>query len=396
MRTIDEVLGLIDGAVGRLEGVEVSVRSGLGMVLGRDVMAPGDVPGFDRAATDGYVARLGTGGGVELRVGGVELFPGVPAGEGPGEGEVWRIATGAEVPEGCGVVADDAVGLGGGVAVLEGAVDGGLVRRRGGVFRAGELLLRGGTRLSAGDVAALCSAGVSRLEVVRKPSVFHITTGSEVVPVEHEAGVGLVHDVNGPMLGALFYRMDVPVRGYGHAVDEVDALRAALEEGGADDLVVVSGGSSGGGKDTTRMALEAEGYEVLVHGVGLKPGRPLMLARRGRQWAMGLPGNPVSHFVVFHLFVRRVLELMAGRRPWAPFYAVYAGGRMRGDARRETFHPAFAVMDGGRVSVEVAECADAGDVSSLRAVNCLVRMGAGAAEPGVSDLVEVVPCGDIP
>jgi molybdopterin molybdotransferase len=372
------------------------VRQALGMVVARDVMAPGDVPGFDRAAFDGYAVRLGTERGAVLRMSG-EVFPGVPAGDGPGEGEVWVISTGAEVPAGCGVVvAEEMEVRDGGEVVCGVAVDEGNVRRRGGVFGAGEMLLPAGTRVSAGDVAVLCSAGVSRLEVVRKPGVFHITTGSEVVPVEHAAGVGLVHDVNGPMLGALLYRMDVPVRGYGHALDDVEALRAALEQGGENDLILVSGGSSGGGRDTTRAALEAEGFDVLVHGIALKPGRPMMLGRRGEQWVMGIPGSPLSHYVVFHLFVRRALELLSGKRPWAPFYAVFSGGRMRGDARRETFHPAFASMDGGRISVEVAEWVDASDVSSLRAVNCLVRLGAGAEAPKVCDLVEVVPCGDIP
>jgi molybdopterin molybdotransferase len=137
------------------------------------------------------------------------------------------------------------------------------------------------------------------------------------------------------------------------------------------------------------------GFEILVHGVCLKPGKPVLIGLQGRKVAIGIPGNPVSHFVVFHLFIRRLLDAMAGKRPVELVEARLEAGAPLGFEKRETFWPARCVLRSGCLVATPLAWVDSGDVAGLRGVNALLRLPAGEPPPVEGARVRLAPCGKL-
>jgi molybdopterin molybdotransferase len=167
----------------------------------------------------------------------------------------------------------------------------------------------------------------------------------------------------------------------------VNAVRAA----GDFDLLLVSGGSSVGEHDRTPQALADLGFKLLVRRVNVRPGKPLLVARRDEQWAFGLPGNPLSHFAAFHVFVARALRRMRGL-PAAAFPRIRLdAGAVLTPSARETFWPARLEAATFPSVVCPRPWLDSGDLAALAGVNALIRLPAGHA-PVAGDAVEVVAC----
>lgn len=389
MTTIAQLQALIDERIAPRAPQPVALAEALGCVLAEPVRAEGDQPAFDRSSIDGYAVReTAETGEFSLRG---EILPGEAAPPAPGEGECWRVFTGSAVPGGCGLVMHED-----GMAVedritLRVPPSVRLVRRRGSSIRAGQELLAAGTILRPGEIALLASAGVVAPRVVPRPRVAHVTTGREVVPAGGPLGPAQVRDVNGPLIAALLREAGAALVAQAH----VDERREALVEAGAGagdfDVLLVSGGSSVGRHDNSRAALEALGFEVLVERVASRPGKPLVVARRGAQWAFGLPGNPVAHYVTFHIFIARALARLAGRTAHEERTARLAAGYEPTSDARETFWPAKFVAGSGGREVALLRWIDSGDVAALAGVEALVRIPAGQA-PRAGDAVACVPC----
>ena len=339
-----------------------------GRALGADVHAVALVPPFDAAAMDGYAVRLADlpadGSPVTLSVVG-DLRPGSPPdrceretrprhADGEGQdpahstgGAAVRIMTGAPVPGWAdAVVPVERTSTGRFVAggpttereVTLARQPRAHVRHRGEDVRPGDLLGRAGDAVTPALVAVAASGGLTALPVHRRPRVAVLSTGSELVPSEDgAAGVatdpGHIPDSNSLLLAALARAAGADVVRVGAVPDDADALRAALDSvvdaGGAAavDLVVTTGGVSAGASDVVRAVLDADDArlaDVDVAAVALRPGRPQALARwRGVPW-VALPGNPVSAFVSFALFVRPAVAVLAGRAPARPVRRVAA------------------------------------------------------------------------
>ncbi|MFE6971907.1 gephyrin-like molybdotransferase Glp [Isoptericola sp. NPDC057653] len=314
-----------------------------GRTLGAEVRAVALVPPFDAAAMDGYAVRLADlpadGSPVTLPVVG-DLRPGSPPGRrerGP-DGAV-RIMTGAPVPGWAdAVVPVERTSTGRFVAggpttervVTLARQDRAHVRHRGEDVRPGDLLGVTGAAVTPALVAVAASAGLSALPVRRRPRVAVLSTGSELVAAGAAVGAGRIPDSNSLLLAALARAAGADVVRVGAVPDDADALPAALDEvvdrgdlggPGAVDLVVTTGGVSAGASDVVRAVLAADDprlADVDVAAVALRPGRPQALARwRGVPW-VALPGNPVSAFVSFALFVRPAVAALAGREPARP------------------------------------------------------------------------------
>jgi molybdopterin molybdotransferase len=220
--------------------------------------------------------------------------------------------------------------------------------------------------------------------------VFHLTTGSEVVEASVQPGPGQIRNTNAPLIRALLGEEGALWTGSQHAgEDPREALQICRDkEASAADLLLVSGGASGGAHDHTGEVLQALGFEIVCRKVNCRPGKPLLVGIKGGQVAVGLPGNPVSHFVTFHVFVRRLLALLGGL-PCAVWKRVSLreGGVLRPDPR-ETFWPA-TVDAGGAVALPWL---DSGHLGALVGVNALIRVPSGK-QPLAGGLVEVLCCG---
>jgi molybdenum cofactor synthesis domain-containing protein len=338
LRPVEEARAAVLAAVaGPLPAEALPVEAALGRVLAEPVRAAVDLPPWDNSAMDGYALRSADVAGaapdrpVVLEVVG-DAPAGRPATATVGPGTAVRIATGAPIPAGADAVVPveetrpapgTEPGADGGpprIAILTAAPIGYSIRRRASDVAAGRLLLDAGAVLTPAAVALVAGAGVASVAVHRRPVVAVLATGDEVRRAGEPLGPVGIPDANGPGLRSLARAAGAEVVDLGVAADRLEAvvgiLRPALERV---DVVVVSGGVSVGPYDVVRAAFERLG-SVGLWRVAIQPGKPFAFGTAERPdgrtvLLFGLPGNPVSSFVTFDLFVRPALRFLAGRAP---------------------------------------------------------------------------------
>jgi len=377
---------------------EVGLDAALGRVLCEDVASEGPLPPFDASAMDGFVARAGPAG--ELEVVG-ESRAGRPA-EGVLEaGRAMRISTGAMVPNGGEAVvpverAEVARGPAGGSAErvrLPARATGDHIRRAGEDLGAGELLLRVGHRMGPPEVAALAAAGRAAVACGGVPRVAVLSTGDELVASGRPLAPGQVRDSNAPALAALAARAGARVGLRAHVRDDpaqtVAALREALD--GA-DVVCIAGGVSVGEHDHVKRALAELGVARRFWGVALKPGKPTWFGVRGSTLVFGLPGNPVSAIVTFGLFVGPALARLAGARDAlpAPTYATLAEPVERRRSREQAVRCRIEQGPDGALARPTGP-QGSHRITSLLNADALLLVGAGDGELAAGARVELEP-----
>jgi molybdopterin molybdotransferase len=311
MIEIEQLWALIDEHVTPLAARDLPLPDAVGCVIPGAVAAPAAVPPFDQSAMDGYAFPT-------LPAGPCRIAATLAAGSLPGAplepGTAARIFTGAAVPSNACFVApqEDCVVEHDVVRTLESAAftPGAHIRRQGAILGRGSALLPPGSRLGPGALALLASCGIHRVTAIPHPVSLHIATGSELIPMGAPAAPGRVHDSNGPMTQALFAADGLPLER--RLLPDSRAELTAAARAFAGDLLLISGGSGPGDHDHTVHALEAAGFETHARRVNSRPGRPLIFATRGAQIAFGIPGNPLSHWVCHHAFVRHALARLAG------------------------------------------------------------------------------------
>ncbi|HEX9860827.1 MAG TPA: molybdopterin molybdotransferase MoeA, partial [Nitrospirota bacterium] len=235
------------------------------------------------------------------------------------KGEAFAISTGGMLPPGSDAVVmlEHTSMAGGEVEVSTPAAPGENVVQAGDDVREGEPLLDMGHKLRPQDLGALAGVGVVEVDVFRRPRVAIINTGNEVVEASEATKPGQVRDVNSYNLAGLVLQAGgVPIR-MGIFPDEYGAIKDAVERGLSEaDVVAITGGSSVGTRDLTAGVIEElgrdEGMGVLVHGVSVKPGKPVIIGIAKGKPVFGLPGHPVAVSVTFGLFVAPVMKKLAG------------------------------------------------------------------------------------
>jgi molybdopterin molybdotransferase len=302
-------------------GVErVSLFEAVGRILAETVHAPHDLPPFDNSAMDGYaVVAADTAGASEASPVRLEVSEQVTAGQLPQQamssGQAVRIMTGAPLPEGAsGVVIQEQVRREGSTIWLTRPVkEGDHIRRRGEDIRAGQAVMSAGECLTAAHIGVLAAFHRAFVTVRRRPVVAIVATGDELIEVDEPPATGKIVNSNAYALAALVRAAGAQPLVLPLVRDNVAQVEAAFAEAAATaDLVVSSGGVSVGEHDLVKPALERLGLEARFWRVWMKPGKPLLFGRlRGRP-CFGLPGNPVSGMVCFHLFVRPALGKMLG------------------------------------------------------------------------------------
>ncbi|MGZ4269882.1 MAG: molybdopterin molybdotransferase MoeA [Solirubrobacteraceae bacterium] len=312
--SIDEARAKVLAEVRPLPAEDVGVADALDRVLAEDVRAAGDVPAFANSAMDGYAVRAGPAGR-RLHVAG-ESRAGAPAGAAVGDGEAFRISTGAAMPAGADAVLQvERVELDGDVVVLGDDVEPGRnVRPAGDDLRAGDLVLEAGTVLGPAEIGVAVGAGRAVLRCAAAPAVAVLTTGDELVEPGAPLAPGQLHDSNACTLAALVARAGGRLTGRGVVRDTAQSTREAIAAALVDaDVLVLSGGVSVGPHDHVKPALAALGVREVFWRVALRPGRPTWfgVAPDGTL-VFGLPGNPVSAMVAFVLVTRPALAALQG------------------------------------------------------------------------------------
>ncbi|MFC7491252.1 MULTISPECIES: gephyrin-like molybdotransferase Glp [unclassified Knoellia] len=324
MRTVDEHRAALLALVAALPPVTVPLSEALGRLLAADVVAAVDLPGFDNSAMDGYAVRSADVAGasaaspVVLDVDG-DIAAGDTRRHVLRPGVAMRIMTGAPLPEGADAIVPVEASDGGvsRVALTLAAEVGRHLRSQGEDVHVGDVVLRGGTRLGPGQVALAAASNVAVVTVAPRPRVTILSTGDELVPPGTPLEHGQIVDSNSVMLAALVSAAGAEVVGRSPLDDDAEAMASLLRDvPGQPDLVLTTGGVSMGAYDTVKEVLSDTGTVDFVK-VAMRPGMPQGAGVVGEQRTpiITLPGNPVSSFVSFHVFVLPVLRALAGLDP---------------------------------------------------------------------------------
>jgi molybdopterin molybdotransferase len=307
--TIDDALALVLANVGPLPDEQVAVEGASGRVLATDAVATVDLPPFRSSAMDGYAVRAADTPG-SLRVAG-QSAAGHPRAAPFGRAEAVAISTGAVVPEEADAVVpvERAHRVGESVEV-EQVAPGENVRPRGGDIEVGDVVVPAGTTCGPAQLGALAAVGLVSVRCARRPRVAVLATGSELRRPGEALGPGEIYESNTVMLAAQLRRAGADAEVHGAVADDAAATRTALERALEADMLITSGGVSVGEHDLVRGLLAELGVVEVFWRVAVKPGKPVAFSTRGSTLVFGLPGNPVSSFVGFELFVRPALAAL--------------------------------------------------------------------------------------
>jgi molybdopterin molybdotransferase len=307
---VDEALEqLLAGARPVAETETVTTLSATGRVLAAAQRSTMNVPPMDNSAMDGYAVRLADLKGSEPRLKVAQKIPAGSTGKPLAPGTAARIFTGAPIPAGTDaiVMQEHCAQEGDEVVVKKVPARGEWIRLTGSDIRAGGEVLSAGLRLRPQDTGLAASVGIASLPVRRRVRLGLFFTGDELVMPGDPLPPGRIYNSNRFTLNGLAQAFDCEIRDYGIVPDSLAATREVLRRASAEcDVIVTSGGVSVGEADFVKPAVEAEG-ELLMWKIAMKPGRPLAFGRVGKANFIGLPGNPVSSFVTFLIFVRPFL-----------------------------------------------------------------------------------------
>lgn len=325
-----------------LEAENVQIDDALGRYLARPITAKRTQPPADLSAMDGYAI---SGPPPWILVG--ESKCGAPFTGAITTGEAVRISTGALMPSGADrILLQEDAGVKSDKVLLQADMPalGAHIRRAGFDFRSGAMLLDPGSIVGAAQIALILSAGQREVDVRRKPIVTFIDSGDELAPDPQNCGPHQIPASNGSMLMALTANIPCETRYLGPIPDSIPALLDGFHQSEPTDVIVTSGGASVGDHDLIRPALEAWGAQIDFWRVAIKPGKPLLVAKRGKQIILGLPGNPVSSYATAFLFLLPLLRHLSGaNNPLPRKYFVRAGSALPATGPRREF--LRAVMD---------------------------------------------------
>jgi molybdopterin molybdotransferase len=321
MLSVDEALEvLLAGAKAVSEIEQVPALEASGRVLARALASTMDVPPMDNSAMDGYALRASEVSAPETRLKIAQRIAAGEVGKPLAPGTAARIFTGAPIPQGADaiVMQEFCAVEGESVVVRKVPKPGEWVRRTGSDVRQGATVVQAGKRLLPQDTGLAASVGIATMPVYRRVRMGLFFTGDELVMPGEPLAPGRIYNSNRFTLSGMAHAFGCEVRDYGIVPDSLEATRAVLKRASAEcDIIVTSGGVSVGEADFVKPAVEAEG-SLLMWRISMKPGRPLAFGRVGASAFIGLPGNPVSSFVTFLIFVRPFLLRTQGVSEVAP------------------------------------------------------------------------------
>lgn len=319
MRSVDDQLARVLDPVRPLPAIDVGLQDARGCILAEDVTAPWPLPPFDNAAMDGYAVLTGSvvaaSPSMPVRL---NVIEDIPAGSRPtstvAAGTAARIMTGAPMPRGADAVVpvENTDGQMPVVTIYQPTAVGRHVRRAGDDIPSGEIVLKAGTVMEARQTALAAAVGRGRVRVHPRPRVVVISTGDELVEPGRPIGPGLINDVNGIMLAVASLDLGAEAYQVGPISDDAKVLASTLQDQLVRaDLIITTGGVSAGAYDTVKSVLSQLGTVEFVK-VAMQPGKPQGYGHIDGTPIFNLPGNPVSAFVSFEVFVRPVLRRLLG------------------------------------------------------------------------------------
>ena len=382
----------------------VSLSQGLGRVLANPIISPINLPGFRRSTVDGFALRAAdTYGASESKPAWLRLVAEVKMGQMPdftlAPGEAALVPTGGALPQGAdGVVMVEYTHqeLVDEVEVQRPTAVGQNVIAADADTQQGKEVLAPGLVLRPEHLGLLSGLGFEHVEVRRPLQAVVFSTGDEVVAPGEELSPGQVRDINGPMLVASLIRDGCQAKYGGILPDNLREVTTALEGALADsDIILISGGSSVGQRDYTAAAIEALGPPgVLVHGIGIKPGKPTIVGSSGGIPIIGMPGNPTSAQVVYTILLRPLLYRLQTSRPAplpATIKAEFSRSHQGSSGRWEFVRVRLEKRNGKTMAIPLL--GESGLIFTLTDADGLVALTSNVKGIQAGAIVEVIPLG---
>lgn len=381
MIEINEALALVESHSQPIGTETRATADSVGYVLAEDIEADINSPPHDKALVDGFAIRAADWN-QEL-----QLIEQVIAGQVPSKtveaGTASQIMTGAPIPDGADamVMVEDCVLESGVVRIGREAKSGQHIMPRATSFARGDVVLSKGTSIRPIEVGLLSEVGRDQVMCFRKPRVAVLPTGEELVYATDRPAPGQIRNSNGPMLAARVNAAGCSVDQINVARDNIDDLRAKIEQGLKSDILILSGGVSAGVRDLVPPTLESLGVKKVFHKVKLKPGKPIWFGiyegADQRTLVFGLPGNPVSSLVCFELFVHSAIRWLSGSTTHVPKQLVQLGEDLRISGDRPVFYPAATYMEDGQLFAKPIAWKGSSDMLTISQADCLIFLASG-------------------
>jgi molybdopterin molybdotransferase len=391
---VDDALKQILDGVNPLSVETIELALALGRTLAVDVYAKREQPPFDASAMDGYALRhadvvklpatlklAGTSAAGHSYKGRVQA------------GEAVRILTGAPVPDGVDtiVIQENVTASTGEITVHTETPQGKNIRRAALDFAKGDLLVAKGTRLAPRDIGLLAAGNAARLRVHRKPKIVLFTTGDELVLPGNRPRADQIVSSNSHALAAMAEAYGADVLNFGIVPDDLKKTMAAVREGLGADLLLTTGGASVGDHDHVQAAFKACGVAINFWKIALRPGKPFMYGRKGHTHVMGLPGNPVSALVTARIFMKPLLQAMAGLAVAEPTLTASLNGTLpANDDRQDYVRATMKVEADGHRIVSPFAAQDSSMQRVLQNANAFIVRAPGAAAVQHGDDVPIL------
>jgi molybdopterin molybdotransferase len=354
-----------------LPTIEKNLADCSGHYLAQDLVALRMQPAADLSAMDGYAVHQANGAGPWQVIGesaAGSAFKGTLA-----SGEAVRIFTGAHVPAGADsvIIQENVTAIGDRIELTVGndLELGANIRKAGSDFAAEDILLTGGTRVTAGAIAASAMAGYGKLHVGGVPKISIISSGDELRAPGEALTDEQIPSSNAIMLAAMLSGLPCEIRDHGIARDTLPALAEKIKEARGSDIIVTIGGASVGDHDLVQPALKQAGADIDFWRVAIRPGKPMMAGKLGNSVILGLPGNPGSAFVTTFLFLLPLMRHLAGcAKPWPEAFELPCGQDLpKGGPRAEYLRA--AIIDG---KLRPFNSQDSGMTATLAGADALI------------------------
>lgn len=379
-------------------GIEIKkAKNTLGYVLAEDVKTPIPLPLYDNAAMDGFAfrsketAKADPAGPLFLRIKGT-IKAGDARKTSVGQGETYRIMTGAPIPGGADtVLPKEEARMAKGRLVIHHPILQKHIHRRGEEIKAGDVVIKKKTVIHPAAVGLLAAVGLRQVKVFRKPRVSLISTGSELVDSGKKLSYGKIYDSNLPMLCASLAEMGINPCFVGHVSDKLSLLQAAVSRAlKKSDVLVVTGGVSVGEYDFAKEVFRRLRVSEIFWKVSQKPGKPLYFGKRGKTLVFGLPGNPAAVFTSFYEYAFPALRRMMGfEEDTLPAGLAALGTRLGADRERTLFLKAKTDCRGHKTSVIPLDRQGSHMISSLCEADSFIVIPPGDRSLGKGQKVNV-------
>lgn len=405
MLSIETALQIMLEQTAALPIEQIGLAAAQGRILQQEVQSDLDLPPFDRARMDGYAVRatdtLTAQADVPVRLKEIgEAAAGKAFAGAVKSGQAVRIMTGAPVPPGADAVQKiEVIRVGpagelkaGEIELTEPVTAGQFVTPRASEARQGEVMVSAGTLITPAVAAVLASFGQATVQVTRQPKVAVLSTGSELVEVHETPQGAQIRNSNSYSLAGYVRQAGAAVVEAGIVPDDFDATREAVAKALAfADVVLLSGGVSMGDYDLVKPALQALGAEIYVEKVAMHPGKPTVFAKLGDKIIFGLPGNPVSVAVSFHVFARPVLlKLQGASEVVLPRLQAFVTRPVKGAPPRRSHQPARLHLRAGRIEAEPLKWGGSSDLVAFMRADALIVVPETCSKLNEGDLAEVI------